>query len=196
MSIELLRSLVWMDYRLAVLFMVLIPLALLIWAFVQKVDAIERLLIIYWRVASLFAITVYLMIAELPLSFLTSFSALILIPVSLWFWADLNEEIDDRRGPLKIAFAAWRWSVTLYCGLGAIAQLFFLNCAFSRAAIASPRCQVWLEAPFLFKQVFHANTGVGTLGFIGIVALIVYVLCLLYFVFFKLSRQGRSAARL
>lgn len=185
-----------MDYRLAVLFLVLIPLALLIWAFILKADAIERLLTIYWRVASLLAVTVYLLIAELPVGFLASLGALILIPISLWFWADLNEEIDDQRGPLKIAFSAWRWSVTLYCGLGAIAQLFFLNCAFSRAAIASPRCQVWLEAPFLFKQIFHANTGIGTLGFIGIVALIVYLLCLLYFVFFKLSRQGRSAAGL
>lgn len=193
MSIEWLRSLVWMDYRLAVLFTVFIPLVLLIWAFVQKVEAIERLLTIYWRVASLLVITLYLMIAELPVSFLVSLGALALIPTSLWFWANLNEEIEDRRGPLKIAFAAWRWGVTLYCLMGVVAQLFFLDCAFSRAAIAAPRCQVWLEAPFLYKQTFHANTGAGFLGFLGIVALIFYALCLLYFVFFKLSRQGRSA---
>lgn len=185
-----------MDYRLAVLLAVFIPLILMIWAFVQKVEPIERLLTIYWRVASLLAITVYLMIAQLPISFIVSLSALVLIPISLWFWEDLNEEIEDRRGALRLAFAAWRWAVSLYFALGAVAQLFFLNCAFSKTAIAAPRCQVWLEAPFLFKQALHPGSRVGTLGFWAIVALIIYVGFLLYFVFFKLSRQGRSAAEM
>lgn len=44
------ESLVWMDYRLAVLLTVIAPLILLIWAFIQKIDAILRLMIIYWRV--------------------------------------------------------------------------------------------------------------------------------------------------
>ncbi len=183
-----------MDYRLAVLLAVFIPLILMIWAFVQKVEPIERLLTIYWRVACLLTITVYLMIAQLPISFLTSIGALVLIPTSLWFWEDLNEEIQDRRGALRLAFTAWRWAISLYCALGAVAQLFFLNCAFSKTAIAAPSCQVWLEAPFLFKQVLHSGTRVGTLGFWAIAALIVYLGFLLYFVFFRLSRQGRSAA--
>ncbi len=38
------RPYIWTDYRLAVLFMVVIPLILLIWAFVQKVEGIQRLL--------------------------------------------------------------------------------------------------------------------------------------------------------
>ena len=46
------RPLVWMDYRLAVLFTVLIPLILLLWAFIQKAQAMQRLLVIYWRVSS------------------------------------------------------------------------------------------------------------------------------------------------
>ncbi len=193
MSTELLRSLVWTDYRLALLFGVLMPLGLLIWALVKKAEAIQRLLTTYWRVSSLLAIGVYLMIAELPISFLTSVMALILIPISLWFWVDLNDEIADRRGPLKLSFTAWRWAMTVYSVLAILLQLPFLRCAFSKAAIATPACQVWLEAPFLFKQIFHANTKTGTLGFLGIAALIFYVLCLLYFVFVKLGKQGRSA---
>ena len=66
-----LETFVWMDYRLAVLFTIAIPLFLLIWAFVKNSEAIQHLLIIYWRVASLLAITVYLMIAAAPISFLT-----------------------------------------------------------------------------------------------------------------------------
>lgn len=193
MPIELLRSLVWADYRLAVLFTVLIPLVLLIWAFVQKAEAIQHLLMIYWRVSSLLAITVYLMIAELPVGFLASLGVLILIPISLWFWVDLNEEINDRQDRLKLAFTSWRWAMTVYCAVGVVFQLPFLRCGFSREAIASPFCQIWLEAPFLFKNMFHANARVGTLGFLGVVGLIIYVLYLLYFVFVRLGKQGRSA---
>ena len=56
---------------------------------------------IYWRVASLLAITVYLMIGGLSVSFVTALLAKILIPLSLWFWVDLNEEI--REQPKRIA---------------------------------------------------------------------------------------------
>ena len=56
------RPLIWMDYRLGVLLAVIIPLVLLIWALFQRQEAMQRLLIIYWRVASLLMITVYLMV--------------------------------------------------------------------------------------------------------------------------------------
>lgn len=193
MSQELLRSLVWMDYRLAVLFAVVLPFILLVWAFVKQVDAMQRLLIIYWRVASLLAITVLLMIANLPMSYIPALAAHILIPLSLWFWVDLNEEIDDQpRTPLKLAFNAWRWATTVYMALGAIAQLFALRCAFSTALFQTPFCQVWLEAPKLFKAYFLSYTP-GFWGFIGILGLIVYVLYIAYFVLVRLNKQGRSA---
>ena len=91
-----LENFVWADYRLAVLFTVFLPLILLIWAFVQKNESIQRLLTIYWRVASLLMITVYLMIGGLTFSFITGLMARILIPLSLWFWEDLNEEIREQ----------------------------------------------------------------------------------------------------
>lgn len=194
MSQELLQSLVWMDYRLAVLFTVLLPLILLIWAALQQSEAIQRLLIIYWRVASLLAITVYLMIGNLPLSFISGILARILIPVGLWFWADLNEEIyEQRQTPLKLAFTAWRWAVSLYSILGAIASIPFLQCAFSGTAFQSAFCQVWLEPPLAYKNLIHAGYTTGFLGFLGITALIIYVLYFGYFVLVRLAKQGRSA---
>jgi hypothetical protein len=196
MSIELLRSLVWADYRLAVLFTVFIPLGLLLWAVLQKADAIVRLLIIYWKVASLLAITVYLMIAQLPWSFLTGIAALALIPTSLWFWIDLNEEIADRQGLLKRVVTSWRWAVTIYCAIAALGQAMYVNCAFTQGAIATPECQVWLEPPTLFQQIFHRDVKPSTLGFLATGALIVYVLCLAYFIFLKFKKQGRSATGL
>lgn len=189
-----LRPLVWMDYRLAVLFAVIIPLILLIWAFVQKSEAIQRLLTIYWRVSSLLAVSVYLLIPALPVGYISGLMARILIPISLWFWIDLNEEIDDQpRSALKLAFNSWRWAITVYSVLGAIAGIPFLRCAFFSTATTSAFCNVLREPPLLFKDYFHANSTPQFLGFLGIVGLIFYVVCLGYFVLFKLGKQGRSA---
>ena len=196
-TLELLEPFVWTDFRLAVLFTVFLPLILLVWAFVNKYDAIQRLLIIYWRVASLLAITVYLMIGAAPISFLTSLMARFLIPVSLWFWVDLNEEIDDQKeSPLKLAFNSWRWAVTLYSGLGTLAQIPFISCAFKAKAqiMDDGFCSVWLAPPWLYKQLFHPNFGPNFLGFVGFFGLVVYVIYLSYFVMVKLQRQGRSAS--
>ena len=188
------RPLIWMDYRLALVFAVVIPLILLIWAFVQKAEAIQRLLTIYWRVSSLLAITVYLLIATLPVGFISGLMARILIPISLWFWVDLNEEIEDQpRGALKITFNSWRWAISVYSILGAIAQIPTLQCAFSKNVFAVPLCRNLLEPPLLFKEYFHPNSTTQFLGFLGIVGLIIYVVCLSYFVVVKLGKQGRSA---
>jgi hypothetical protein len=188
------RSLVWTDYRLALLFTVFVPLTLLIWSWVNKSEALSLLLTIYWRVASLLAITVYLMIGGWPFSFLTALFAKVLIPISLWFWADLNEEIREQpRRSLNLGFNAWRWAITIYCAVSAIAQLIFIRCAFSATLFASESCQAWSEPSLMFKSAVHSGLTNGFLGFWGIVGLVIYAVCLGYFVLVKLGRQGRSA---
>ncbi|MDH6057099.1 DUF3177 family protein [Chrysosporum ovalisporum Ak1311] len=190
------RQFVWTDYRLALLFLVFIPLILLIWVFVQKAEGMQRLLTIYWRVSSLLFITIYLMIAQYPVSFISALMARILIPISLWFWVDLNDEIEYHpSSPLKLIFVSWRWAVTVYSILGAVALVPFIGCALSETGIKTSRCQVWFEAPLLFKQYFHYNSKPGFLGFLGIVGLVVYVVYLTYFVLVKLGKQGRSATQ-
>jgi Protein of unknown function (DUF3177) len=186
------QPLIWMDFRLAVIFTVLIPLILLLWAFTQKSLVIQKLLIIYWRVASLLAIAVYLAIGSVSISYLAAFVAQILIPLSLWFWADLNEEIVDLPpSSLKLGFTAWRWATTLYSSLSAIAVIPFLSCAFG--GITTDYCQSWFQPSWLYYQFFHANSKPEFLGFIGIVGLIIYSLYLIYFVVVRLGKQGRSA---
>jgi Protein of unknown function (DUF3177) len=188
--------LVWTDYRLAVLFTVIVPLILLIWAFTQKSDAMQRLLIIYWRVASLLAITVYLLIGALPIGFISGWLARILIPIALWYWADLNEEIREQSsGPLKLTFTSWRWAVSIYCALSAIAQLPFLRCAAlpNTQLQNDTACRLWLEPPWSFREFFHGSTQPWFLGFLGIAGLIVYTLYLGYFVFFRMGKRKRSA---
>jgi Protein of unknown function (DUF3177) len=194
MSPEQLRSLVWTDFRLAVLFCVLIPLVLLVWSVVKNAKSITHLLIIYWRVSSLLAITVYLLMDQNRVGFTTGFAALLLIPASLWFWIDLNEEIEDRRGLLKLAVNAWRWATTIYCIAAAVVQAPYLKCAASKSAMVAAECQAWLEPPRIYQTIFHAATKTEKLGFIAIIALLLYSLYLIYFFVFKLTKQGRIAA--
>jgi Protein of unknown function (DUF3177) len=186
------EPLIWMDFRLAVIFTVLMPLILLIWAFAQKTAVLQTLLIIYWRVASLLAITVYLGIAALPMTFVASLVAQVMIPLSLWFWADLNEEIADLPDrPLKLGFLAWRWAVSLYSTLSALAIVPFVSCAFGSAKADS--CQAWFQPSWLYYQFFHANSKPEFLGFLGILGLAIYTLYLGYFLIVRLGKQGRSA---
>jgi hypothetical protein len=188
------RPWVWTDYRLAVLFTLIAPVLLLIWALVRQSEAIQRLLIIYWRVASLLMITVYLLIPSWPIGFVTGFAARVLIPISLWFWVDLNDEIKDLPPSfLKLVLTSWRWAVTIYCSLGAIASVPFLSCAVTSGALETPYCRVWLEAPWSYKALFHQNSTPGLLGFLGLVGLTIYGLYFFYFVFVRLGKQGRSA---
>ena len=187
-------SLVWTDYRLALLFTVFIPLTLLIWSWATKAEAISLVMTIYWRVASLLAITVYLMIGGYSFSFITALVAKILIPISLWFWADLNEEIREQpKRSLNLGFNAWRWAVTVYCAIGTVIQLVFVRCAFSSTLFQSESCQAWLQPSIAFSRIFHANFESGFLGILGTVALILYAIYLGYFLLVKLGRQGRSA---
>lgn len=187
------RPYVWMDYWLELLFVLIIPIILLIWAFVQKSEAMQRLLMIYWRVASLLAISIYLMIGGLGVGFISALMARILVPMALWFWVDINDEIEYHpQGALKLIFTSWRWATTVYCSLGALALLPFLRCAFSASMLKTPDCSVWLEAPLVFKEYFHHNSTPAFLGFLGIVTLGFYILYLSYFVAFKLSKYGRS----
>lgn len=190
MDDRMFRPLVWMDYWLAIVFTVLLPLIITVWAIIKRSEAINRLTIVYWRVASLLMITIYLMIPSWEISFATGFAARILIPLSLWFWVDLNEEIDDRPpDALKLVTTAWRWAISIYCAIGLVALVPFLPCAFS----LNDACKVWFEAPWLYKQFIHRNTTVGFLGFLGASGLCVYVVYLGYFLLIRLWKQGRSA---
>jgi hypothetical protein len=167
----------------------------MVWAIVKKAKPITHLMIIYWRVSSLLAISVYLLLDQNRIGFMVGFAALILIPLSLWFWVDINEEIEDRRGLLKLAVNTWRWGTTLYCAIAALGQLSYLKCAGSSAALATPECQVWLEPAKTYGQFFHAGTRTGRLGFVAIAALVFYGLYFIYFVVFRMARQGRTAAK-
>ncbi|WP_310411837.1 DUF3177 family protein [Chamaesiphon sp. OTE_8_metabat_110] len=186
------QPLIWMDFRLAVIFTVLMPLILLLWAFAQKTVVIQHLLTIYWRVSSLLAIVVYLQIGSSAISFVASFIGQCLVAISLWFWADINDEISDLPpSPLKLGFLGWRWATTIYCALSAIALIPFLSCSF--VGTSSDYCQAWFQPAWLYYQFFHANSKPAFLSFLGFVGLVIYALSFGYFAIVRLGKQGRSA---
>lgn len=189
-----LRSLVWTDYRLAVLFTVLLPLIIIIWAAVQRSEAIVRLLIIYWRVASLLLITIYLLMPGWGIGYVTGFIARLLIPAALWFWEDLNEDITEQPPSwLRLVTMTWRWAVTVYLLVSNLASVPFLSCAFSGENLRSSFCQVWLEPAAAYKDIFHGAYKPEFMAFWGGVGLFIYTIYLAYFVIVRLGKQGRSA---
>lgn len=189
-----LRSLIWTDYRLAVLFTVILPAILIIWAAVQRSAAIVRLSTIYWRVSSLLFLTTYLLMPGWSVGYVTGFIVRLLIPLSLWFWVDINEDITEQRpSVLRLVFTTWRWAVTTYCLIGALVYVPFLSCAFSETIRSTSFCQIWLEPPLAYKDIFHGAYKPEFMGFWGGVGLFIYLMYFAYFVIVRLGKQGRSA---
>jgi len=195
MDATLIRQLVWLDYRLALLFTVLIPFGLLVWAFRSDGEAIKKSLLLYWRVASLVLITIYLAIGSLGVSYISGIIALVLVILALWFWQDLNEDIEASHKSLKPIYLGWRWATTVYCVLSVGFRLLFANCAFMNAEQLSDICKIWFEPPLSFSTTFHNGIPVENLAFVGAVGGIVYMLYLFFFLAFSLPKTGRIAFR-
>ncbi|MFZ4728477.1 MAG: DUF3177 family protein [Pseudanabaena sp.] len=195
MDATLIRQLVWLDYRLALLFIVLIPFGLLVWALRSGSEAIKRSLLLYWRVASLVLITIYLAIGNLGISYISGIVAAVLIVLALWFWQDLNEDIGASRQGLKQIYLGWRWATTVYCSLSVVFRLIFANCAFMNAEQLSDICKIWFEPPLSFSAIFHNGIPVENLAFVGAVGGIVYMLYFFSFLAFSLPKTGRIAFR-
>jgi hypothetical protein len=183
-----LEAAVWLDYKVAVALTVMVPLLLLGWAFLIRMRPLIQLMTIYWRVSSLLAITVYLMIAGFPISFLTGTLARLLIPVSLWFWQDLNEGISSWGGGASQAFRVWRWLLSGYMAMGFLSSVAFVPCAFRQPL--SEICRVWFQPPLGFRDIFHPGVPVATLGMVGVMGLVTYGLYSVYFLWRLNQRVG------
>ncbi len=197
----LLRTLVWLAVRLGVLFSVGLPLVLLVWSMLRREVAIQRLMGLYWKVASLQLITVLLLTDERPLGYALLVLAPLLSAASLWFWADLNEELIDLPPwrPLPLTVRLWRWSLTLWCLATAALATLALPCL--AGSVQRPFCAVWLQAPdalhgvvaTVFGFVFGGDWSEAVAAFVGYCCLALYVVGLLQWLVVRLPRQGRVA---
>ena len=196
------RTLVWLDYRLAVLITVGVPLVLLVWALWRREQALVRLLGIYWKLASLLLITDLLLADRRPLGFLLAIPAQLIVVAGVWFWVDLNEELADLPPwrPLPLTLRIWRWSLSYWGVIGAVFSLSALGCM-DRGAMAGGHCRVWLQPPIqlqnavdgVFDFVLGGDWTPAIAAFVGYLALVVYVVGLLQWALVRLPKMGRVA---
>ena len=195
------RTLVWLDYRLAAVFALGLPLVLLVWSALKREQALTRLMGIYWKVASLLLITVLLLTDNRPLGYLLAVLSQLLVVISVWFWVDLNEELADLPPwrPLPFVVRAWRWGLTVFGVLGAALSAVALRCV--GGGLTRPICRVWLEAPddlhggvaSVFDFVFGGSWTAAIAAFVGYVSLVAYGVGLLQWLVVRLPKQGRVA---
>ena len=143
------RSLVWLDVRLGLLFAVGLPLVLLIWSAMRQQGSLLRLLGLYWKVASLLFIALLLHVGNQPVAYGLVVLAQLLMVAVVWFWVDLNEELQDLPPwrPLPLTVRIWRWCLTIQGLASAALASSALGCLFSPAAAATARCLVWRQPP-------------------------------------------------
>lgn len=195
------RTLVWLDVRLGILFAFSLPLVLVIWAAWRREPALLRLLDVYWKVASLYPIALLLLTDNRPVGFVVMLAAPLITAVSLWFWVDLNEELNDMPPwrALPLSLRIWRWALTLLALPSVALAAASLGCAGGQRGSAA--CQVWLEAPTALHAglsrvlafVFGGTWTPGVAAFVGYVALVAYVVGILQWLIVRLPRQGRVA---
>jgi hypothetical protein len=196
------RTLVWLDFRLAVLVTVGVPLVLLVWTALGRQGALQRLMGIYWKLASLLLIATLLLTDQRPLGFWLAIAAQLIVVFGVWFWVDINEEINDlppwRALPLSLRI--WRWSLTIWGLLGAAFSTTALGCT-AKAAMVQPRCAVWLQPPLelhgqiagVFGFVFGADWTPPLAAFLGYAGLVAYVVGLIQWLLVRLPKLGRVA---
>ena len=194
------RTLVWLTYRLAATFALGLPLVLLVWSALRREASLVRMLTLYWKVASLMGISMLLLTDQRPLGYLTAVIAPLLMAVSVWFWVDLNEELEDLPlwRPLPLTVRLWRWALS---GFAIVSVAMTTTALVCMQQGGSADCLAWQEAPkgvhsvveTVFDFVFGGQWTEAVAAFIGYVALVAYLAGLLQWLLVRLPRQGRVA---
>ena len=196
------QILVWLSYRIAATFAFGIPLSLLIWAKVSKISSIDRLLSIYWKVSSIYAISILFLSGQNQVGQLISFIAPILMVCSIWFWKDLNEEIAEMSfyNPISLTTKIWRWTLSLWGILNFGLHIVSWKCL---NAIDTKYCDAWKEIPYnsfiaakTIIKFLLGGTWTTTLStFFGYLALTLYLIGLIQWLIMQLPKNGRFAGK-
>ncbi len=145
-------------------------------------------------------ISMLLLTGNRPIGHLTTFLAPILIIISIWFWIDLNEELNELPSNKILPFLlkTWRWAITIFGILYTSIAFLSLKCMNDMAA---SNCIYWRETPKglnhiiknIFNFLFGASWTEGLSAFIGYLALILYLVGVIQWIFIRLPKQGRIA---
>ena len=190
----------WITFQLSSVFIVGVPLSIFIWSIKKRNKAIEKLLIIYWKISILFLISLLLFIGGVDFSLLILIISTSLMTISVWFWNDINRELQGYKitNVLITTTKSWRWGLT-FISISFLIQSFQeMRCLNS---INSFECLKWSEPAKnlsklinqLFNFLFGANFTEPIAKFVGLFALLIYILGLLQWLIIKFPRSGRNS---
>ena len=198
----LFQILVWLSYRIAATFAFGLPLILLIWSKVTNISSIDRLLSIYWKVSSLYAINLLFLSINSQLGQIISLISPILMVGSIWFWVDLNEEIDEMfiYEPISLTTRIWRWALSFWGIINTGLHVYSWRCLNS---INETFCDTWREIPYnsfittkiIIKFILGGNWTTAFATFFAYLALILYLIGLLQWLIMQFPKNGRFAGK-
>ena len=120
--------------------------------------------------------------------------------ISLWFWNDINDELEEYNFSHKLATTTkvWRWCVTFITLNFLIQSSQNISCF---SFINSANCQIWLEPSMnlflIFKNLFNFFFGASftepVAKFLGLFSLLIYILGLIQWSIIKLPKSGRNS---
>ena len=198
------RAVVWADFRIAVLLFVIMPLALLSSAVyscrppalggerrTQIAEVLLRYMTSYWQASSLLLITVAFNIQQSPLGVPAGLFAQGFILISLWWWMDLNKELQTlKSSALRTTFLVWRALASVAAAGGVLIQAPFQPCVAAPSLAADAGCAAWLEPP----QFAAGLVGLSPSPELDLVANSfcgIYVVVLTYYLLVLLPAVGR-----
>jgi len=190
----------WITFQLSSIVFVGVPLSIFIWSIKKRNKAIEKLLIIYWKISILFFISLILFIGGVQFSLLILTISTSLMTTCIWFWTDINRELGCYKltNALVTTTKTWRWALTFISTSFLVNSFQDLSCLNS---INSLECLKWSEPSRnlsqiinqLFNFLFGANFTEPTAKFIGLFALLIYSLGIFQWIIIKLPRSGRNS---
>ena len=200
MTEQFYKILTWLTYHLAASIALGIPIILFIWASIKQEKSIKRLISIYLKISSLMPISMLLLTDSKPIGYLVSFIAPLFMVGSIWFWIDLNEEIEDSPPfkALPLTIKIWRWCISFwglfYLSLSSLSLQCFKT-------ISDSKCIAWQEAPKklhfitqgIFNFLFGGDWSQSLASFIGYLSLIIYIIGFTQWLLTRLPKQGRIA---
>ena len=191
---------IWLSFQLSIIFLIGIPVILTFWSIKKRNRAVNKLLLIYWKISLLFFISLLLLIGKYNYALLITNISTLLMAVSVWFWNDINDELReyDFSYSLTTTTKIWRWSLT-FISLNFLNQsLQNFNCF---SFLNSDTCEIWLQPSSnlyiliksLFNFLFGANFTQPIAKFLGLFLLIIYALGLIQWSIIKLPKNGRNS---
>ena len=191
---------IWLSFQLSIIFLIGIPVTLSFWSLKKRNKAVNKLLSIYWKISLLFFISLLLLMGGYNYALIITNISTILMTISVWFWNDINDELNEYHFSYSLTTTTkiWRWSLT-FISINFLIQSFqSLNCLYF---INSAECETWLNPSSnlyliiksLFNFLFGANFTQPVAKLLGLSFLLIYTLGLIQWSIIKLPKNGRNS---